>query len=69
MNIADQIRTLRVTRRLTLAQVADGTGLSLSYLSDIERGRTKPSLKTLEKLASFHNAELSIEFLHRLKSK
>lgn len=36
---------------MTLLQVATRTGLSVSYLSDLERGRTAPSIKTLETLS------------------
>lgn len=63
MTIADQIRTLRVTRNKTLKDVSIGTGLSVSYLSDLERGRTEPSIKTLNKLAQFHGCTLEIEFV------
>ncbi len=45
------IRKRRKQYRLTQKQLADICGLSNSYLSDIEVGRTNPSLKTLEKLS------------------
>lgn len=47
-----QIRELRKGQGMRLAQVAEKTGLSVSYLSDLERGRTDPSLKTLRLLAA-----------------
>ena len=52
MRLKDRLRELRKTRDLTLKNLAEETGLSVSYLSDIERGRTNPSLKTMEALAS-----------------
>ena len=45
------IRQLRQTRQQTLAEVGRITDLSVSYLSKIERGLTRPSLDTLEKLS------------------
>lgn len=52
MKLHDRLRELRTARSLTLKGLAERTGLSVSYLSDIERGRTTPSLATLESLAS-----------------
>lgn len=63
MDIPSQLRLMRGVRGLTLAQVAEGTGLSVSYLSDLERGRTNPSIETLEKIATFHNVRLYISFV------
>jgi XRE family transcriptional regulator, regulator of sulfur utilization len=51
MRIKDKVRELRTARNYTLKNLAEVTGLSVSYLSDVERGRTNPSLKTVELLA------------------
>jgi len=51
MLLGDRIRELRNDKGDTLRKVSESTGLSVSYLSDIERGRTNPSLQTLETLA------------------
>lgn len=51
MKLQDRLKELRMARDLTLKGVADVTGLSVSYLSDIERGRTTPTLNTLESIA------------------
>jgi len=51
MQLKDRLRELRKSNKLTLRNLAEATGLSVSYMSDIERGRTSPSLKTLEALA------------------
>lgn len=51
----EQIRALREQRNYTLQDLAKRTGLSLSYLSEIERGSKRPSLKTIEKLAAALN--------------
>lgn len=52
MRLADRFRELRSANDLTLKNLAELTGLSVSYLSDIERGRTMPSLDTLTTLAT-----------------
>ncbi len=63
MDIPAQLRLMRTVKGQTLADVATGTGLSISYLSDLERGRTNPSIETLEKIAEYHNMELFISFV------
>ncbi|WP_066637738.1 helix-turn-helix domain-containing protein [Desulfolucanica intricata] len=47
----EQIRALREERGYTLQDLARKASLSLSYLSEIERGSKRPSIKTIEKLA------------------
>lgn len=37
---------------MTLAQASGAAGLSLSYLSDVERGRRLPSLEALDRLCA-----------------
>lgn len=55
MKLEERIKELRTQHRLTLRDLSESTGLSVSYLSDIERGRTTPSLNTLEALSvAFH---------------
>ncbi|GAA2018570.1 XRE family transcriptional regulator [Pseudokineococcus marinus] len=49
--LGQQVRALRAKRGLTLAELAETTGLSASMLSTVERGRTAPSLATLHRLA------------------
>ena len=49
--LPQRLRMLRRQAHKTLADVADGAGISLSYLSDVERGRTLPALYTLERIA------------------
>lgn len=46
-----RLRELRVGRRMTLKAVAERAGVSESFLSQIERGRAAPSLKTLQSIA------------------
>lgn len=63
MSLGTELRRLRKGQRLTLTQVSDMTGLSVSFLSDIELGKTKPSLDNLEKLASFYQISIN-DVLH-----
>lgn len=51
----EQIRALREERGYTLQDLAKRANLSLSYLSEIERGSKRPSLKTIDKLAAALN--------------
>jgi transcriptional regulator with XRE-family HTH domain len=50
--VGPQIRRLRHERALTLAQVAQRTGLNVGYLSQVENDKASPSLETLAALAS-----------------
>lgn len=60
-DLAATLRFLRKARQMTLREVAEDTGLSVSFISDIERGRTRPSLATLQKLAGAYNAPILLE--------
>ena len=58
MTLGEQLRRLRKVQRLTLTNVGTATGLSVSFLSDIELDKAKPSLDNLEKLATFYKVAL-----------
>lgn len=58
MKLQDRLKELRNSSNLTLKEIAGRSGLSVSYLSDIERGRTIPTLNTLEAIAN--SLELSV---------
>lgn len=49
--IGARIREARRLRRLTLQSLAGETDLSVSFLSQVERGQVLPSVTTLQKLA------------------
>lgn len=59
MKLGKILRRLRKSQHYTLSEVSETTGLSISFLSDIERGTTRPSLDTLEKLAVCYEIKLS----------
>ncbi len=52
-SIGTRIRDLRVGRNLTLEQVSAETGLSVSFLSMVERSKASISVDNLEKLARY----------------
>ncbi len=49
--VGAEIRDLRRARGLTLAEVGEATGLSQGYLSQIERGKSSPSVKALHSIS------------------
>ena len=49
--VGGQIRRRRRERGLTLAQVAETSGLNVGYLSQVENDKASPSLETLAALA------------------
>jgi len=49
--LGDYLRDLRNKRRLSLREVCEEVGVSVSYLSQIETGERKPSAEILRKLA------------------
>ena len=50
-DLGKRIKELREERELTLKGVADITGLSIGFLSQIERNITDPSIASLKKIA------------------
>jgi transcriptional regulator with XRE-family HTH domain len=50
-SLGDYLREQRVSARLTLRQLAEQTGVSNPYLSQIERGLRRPSAEVLQQLA------------------
>ncbi len=50
-SLGDYLREQRVANRLSLRQLADQTGVSNPYLSQIERGLRRPSAEVLQAIA------------------
>ena len=50
-SIGDEIRQLRKARGLTLQELADVTGKSVGFLSQVERNLTKPSVAALQDIS------------------
>jgi len=51
VNIGGKLRFYRGQNGMTLKELAERTGLSISFISDIENGRKNPSVENLQKLA------------------
>jgi transcriptional regulator with XRE-family HTH domain len=49
--VAQNLSAFRRERKLSQATVARSSGMSLSYISMLERGQRSPSLEALEALA------------------
>jgi transcriptional regulator with XRE-family HTH domain len=60
--IGERIKTLRTGQGMTLAELGEKANLSTSYLSQIERDKTSPSLTTLETIAKSLNIGLRTLF-------
>lgn len=51
MQLGKRIRSMRFRRGLTVQQLAEASGLSKGFISQVENDRTSPSLATLRDLA------------------
>src|SRR5579862_772741 len=56
--IGAHLRQLRARRRLSLAQVAQAVGISVGFLSALERSQMSGSVGTLRKLARFYKTNI-----------
>ena len=64
VDVGERLRTIRQLRRRTLREVADGAGLSESFLSQVERGRTSVSIASLQRIAEALGIEVSDVFAY-----
>ena len=48
MNIGERLRQTRLSRKRTIDEIAARTGLSRSYISQVETGKASPSIPSLE---------------------
>lgn len=56
--VGPRLRTLRTSRGVTLAELSESTGISVSTLSRLESGQRRPTLELLLQLAKAHNLPL-----------
>ena len=52
INVGDRLRAIRHLRRATLKSIAERAGLSESFLSQVERGKTSASVASLARIAA-----------------
>jgi transcriptional regulator with XRE-family HTH domain len=60
--IGDRIRRLRMKRSMGLVELGVKTGLSASFLSQLETGRVVPTVRNLARVALVFNKDLSYFF-------
>jgi transcriptional regulator with XRE-family HTH domain len=56
--VGPRLRAIRRQRQMTLAALAEATGISLSTLSRLESGQRRPTLELLLPLAGAHGVQL-----------
>lgn len=65
MAFGAEVRQLRKVRRLTLSDLADASGVSVSHLSAIERATVNPSLSAVRRIAHGLDVPTAWFFSHR----
>lgn len=60
MNLGKAIKLCRTQRNLSQSELATAAGISVSYLSLLERGKRDPTLSTIEDLATALKVPISI---------
>ena len=66
--IGENIKALRLGNKMTLKDLSEATGLSIGFLSQVERGLTALAITSLEKIASALEVDLSYFFPMKSKS-
>ena len=59
MDLGSRLRDLRRRQKMTLEELGKRTGLTSSFLSQIERNVTSPSVKSLREIAAALNTKVS----------
>jgi transcriptional regulator with XRE-family HTH domain len=57
VNYGEKFKYVRELRQLTLSDLSKLCDLSIPYLSDIENGKKRPAMKSLERIAKALNAD------------
>lgn len=55
------VRDRRKVLKLTIGELAEYTGLSRTTISELEHGKTNPSLEVINEILRFLNMEIKIE--------
>lgn len=61
-SIPISIKTLRLERKLTLKEMSERTDLSVSFLSQVERGESSPAITSLNKIANALEVDITYFF-------
>ncbi|MEI4770968.1 XRE family transcriptional regulator [Psychrobacillus sp. FJAT-51614] len=65
MEIGSKIRAIRNRKKITIAQMCEGTGLSKGFISNIENNNTSPSINTLQTISTFLGVPLPYLLLEK----
>ena len=59
LSIGAKVKDLRTAKKMTLKQLSEETGLSIGFLSQLERGLSSTAIESLAKIAACLDANLS----------
>ena len=62
-----RIKNLRTEKKYTLKYLSENTGLSIGFLSQLERGMTSIAIDSLDKISKVLDVELSSFFTTNIK--
>ncbi|MDQ0243233.1 transcriptional regulator with XRE-family HTH domain [Bacillus fengqiuensis] len=65
LDIGTKIRAIRNRKKITIAQMCEGTGLSKGFISNVENNNTSPSISTLSTIAGFLGVPLPYLLLEK----
>lgn len=65
LEIGTKIRAIRNRKKITIAQMCEGTGLSKGFISNVENNNTSPSINTLSTIAEFLGVPLPYLLLEK----
>ena len=57
--MGNNLRSVRKKKGISLQEIADNIGVSKSFLSQVENGKTSPSLSTLKEITGYLNISIS----------
>ncbi|WP_158735897.1 helix-turn-helix domain-containing protein [Alteribacillus sp. YIM 98480] len=65
MDIGSAVRSIRKKKKITIAEMSEGTGLSKGFISNMENNNTSPSINTLQTVAHFLKVPLPYLLLEK----
>ncbi|HEY2422429.1 MAG TPA: cupin domain-containing protein [Neobacillus sp.] len=65
MDIGSKIRAIRNRKKVTIAQMCEGTGLSKGFISNVENNNSSPSISTLQTISNFLDVPLPYLLLEK----
>ena len=63
--IGSRLKELRKQQKMTLKELAEGAGVSISFLSQVERGKSSVTLESLRKISEVLGVNPSVFFAGR----